>query len=151
MNSLSATLHAPSIPRSPDRQGADSDTLEAQLAGRITVALSERADELPADIAERLRFAREQAVSRSAVLGRSASRRRHRNLPATPLPAWLRRVASAVPVALLLLGMVAIDEWQHRAEVRAVAEIDGDLLVDDLPVEAYTDPGFLEYLKSQQE
>jgi hypothetical protein len=29
-----------------------------------------------------------------------------------------------------------------------LAEVDSDLLTDDLPTVAYTDPGFVEYLKA---
>ena len=47
------------------------------------------------------------------------------------------------------------DRGQHQhlheqAEIRAAAEIDAALLADDLPPEAYGDPGFGAYLKQPE-
>ena len=48
---------------------------------------------------------------------------------------------------LLLVGLIAIDQWMTREQVLTAAEIDAQLLSDDLPPAAYTDPGFAEYLR----
>jgi hypothetical protein len=62
-------------------------------------------------------------------------------------PGWLTWLGSALPLALLLGGLAVIDEWHDRAQIYAVAEVDADLLNDELPPLAYSDPGFAEFLK----
>jgi hypothetical protein len=134
------------------RPAPQREVLEARVARRITARLSERADELPHDIAERLRVARQQAVDRARQL---------RKLSAAPAwqvqggsavmsrpPSWWLRLASAVPLALLLVGLFAIQRTYLDQQIRAAAEIDELILTDDLPPQAYTDPGFAEFLKS---
>jgi hypothetical protein len=67
-------------------------------------------------------------------------------LLAAPAPFW-QRAASILPLVLLVLGLFLI---QHRAEVEqvtAAAEVDSQLLKDVLPPDAYSDPGFAEYLR----
>ena len=128
------------------------DVLEARVARRIAARLSERADELPHDIGERLRVARQQAVDRARQL---------RKLSVAPAwqaqggvavmsgpPPWWLRLASVVPLALLLVGLFLIQRTYLEQQISAAAEIDQAILTDDLPPQAYTDPGFAEYLKS---
>ena len=44
--------------------------------------------------------------------------------------------------------MLFIQHWSSREQVLAAAAIDALLLADELPVRAYTDPGFAEFLKA---
>jgi hypothetical protein len=44
--------------------------------------------------------------------------------------------------------LVAIDNGVTREQVVAAAEIDTQLLSDQLPPAAYSDPGFAEFLRS---
>ena len=60
---------------------------------------------------------------------------------------WLR-LASWMPLAVLVAGLVLIQQWNDREQVLAAAEIDAVLLADDLPPTAWSDPGFREYLKA---
>jgi hypothetical protein len=53
-----------------------------------------------------------------------------------------------LPLVVLVAGLVAIDQWSTREQVLAAAEIDSQLLADDLPPDAYGDPGFAEFLRS---
>ena len=62
-------------------------------------------------------------------------------------PGWLFRFASVVPLIVLVAGLIAIDEWHDRAQIEAAAELDAALLGDDLPPDAYSDAGFVEFLK----
>jgi hypothetical protein len=41
-----------------------------------------------------------------------------------------------------------IDRWSLREQVVAAAEFDAQLLADDLPPAAFSDPGFAEFLRS---
>jgi hypothetical protein len=134
---------------------ADTDALQARVAARLVAGLGERAAGLPHDITERLRVARELAVSRAREVRRQA--------PATSgavvgvsrgaavlggPPPWWQHVASVLPLLVLLAGLTLIGRWTTREQVLAAADIDAVLLADDLPPAAYSDPGFAEFLKS---
>jgi Protein of unknown function (DUF3619) len=135
----------------------EEHTVEARLAATIAGSLSVAVDELPHDIATRLRFAREQAVARAGlarrqaaaggVIGRSPSG--VATLGGGFVP-WWQRVAAVVPLLTLVAGLLLIDHWAAREQVVAAADFDAQLLADALPPSAYTDAGFAEYLKSSQ-
>jgi len=134
------------------------DGLEARFGVRVASMLGERAQATPPDITERLRFAREQALSRAQAARRQVqaatapvvvSRGRSAAL-ASPLGWWFK-LGSAAPLALLVLGLAGIAHVHDKAQIAAVAEVDAALLSDDLPPDAYTDPGFAEYLKTTRE
>lgn len=139
----------------PPTRVADGEVLEARLAGSVSALLNERAAALPHDVTERLRFAREQALARGRAVreagaagtvvvgGGSAA------LFGGHSPWWLR-LATWLPLAVLIGGLVAIEEWTAQEQVLAAAEIDAVLLADDLPPDAWADPGFREFLKSPQ-
>ena len=129
------------------------EALEARVALRIAGALTQRADDLPHDIAERLRVARLRAVDRARELRKLSA------APAVQLqgsaslamvgpPSWWLRLASVVPLALLVVGLFVIQRTYLDQQIHAAAEIDEALLTDDLPPQAYSDPGFAEFLKS---
>lgn len=140
----------------------DAEALEARLAARLAAGLSQRAAATPHDITERLRVAREQAVARA----RDARRATAVQPAAAPAlvagrsrgslvlggfgegPAWWQRLASVLPLAVLVVGLLMIQQRMVTEQVEAAAEIDSVLLADDLPPDAYTDPGFGEYLKT---
>lgn len=131
----------------------DIEALQARLALRLAGGLSEQAASLPRDISERLRVAREQAVSRArhtrlAVPALALAGAAH-GLPGASV-SWWQRMASVAPLLVLVVGLLAINQWTEREQVLAAAEIDTVLLADDLPPAAYTDPGFAEFLKTAQ-
>jgi hypothetical protein len=49
---------------------------------------------------------------------------------------------------MLVGGLLMIGHWSAREQVVAAADFDTQLLADDLPPSAYSDPGFAEYLRS---
>ena len=56
-------------------------------------------------------------------------------------------LGSALPLVALLVGLTTV-QWLDRQEiVSELAEIDTALLVDDLPPAAYSDPGFVQFLR----
>jgi len=128
------------------------DVLEARVARRIAARLTERADELPHDISERLRVARQQAVDRARQLRKLSTAPAWQAQGGSAVmsgpPSWWLRLASVVPLALLLVGLVVIQRTYLEQQISAAAEIDEAILTDDLPPQAYTDPGFAEFLKS---
>ena len=127
---------------------------QSQFASRLTARLGEGTESLAPEIAERLRFARETAVQRSRAM-RAAN-------AAVPLmvaanagtlilggwaTGWGVKLASVLPLVALVVGLVLIQHAQTEAQISIAAEIDADLLGDDLPPKAYSDAGFVEFLK----
>jgi hypothetical protein len=60
------------------------------------------------------------------------------------------RMASWFPLLALLIGLLAINVIQDERRAYEIAEVDAELLTDDLPPDAYTDPGFAQFLRTQQ-
>jgi hypothetical protein len=135
----------------------DRDGLEARFGVRVASMLGERAQSTAPDIAERLRFAREQALSRAQAARRAATAPavvvvgRGRSATLASHLGWWVKLGSAMPLALLVIGLMGIAHVHDRNQIAAVAEVDAALLADDLPPAAYTDPGFAEYLKTTRE
>jgi Protein of unknown function (DUF3619) len=135
-------------------RAASHDAVEARFARRVVARLNERADHVAPDVAERLRFARQRALEAAqraratdavegvgstgqgaAIVGFGRSR-------------WWLRIASALPLLALVAGLLLIQESQYRSQISVAAEVDAALLGDDLPLTAYRDAGFVEYLKA---
>ena len=139
----------------------DLDAVQARYALRVAARLSERAEQAPHDVSERLRFARERALERAREVRHTAARPAAAvHLVGGPVAAlagtrggspWWMKLASVMPLAMLLVGLTVIEELHGRSQIAAAAEIDVALLTDDLPPDAYRDAGFLEYLKTAQE
>jgi hypothetical protein len=128
--------------------------IEARLSARLAGGLTAQIDNIPHDISERLRFAREKSLARSrevrlaapashSIVGVSA---RGAAVLAGFVP-WWQRAASALPLVMLVIGFMVIDHWAVREQVVAAADFDAQLLADDLPPAAYSDPGFAEFLR----
>jgi len=95
---------------------------------------------------ERLREAREQALERQRP---------------EPVPAlrWATNVLGTfdgwrglstrvlLPLAVLAIAVSGIYSWQEKRRVAELVEIDSQLLTDDLPIDAYLDRGFQNWLK----
>lgn len=135
-----------------------TESLRSRFGLRVGARLSAGTHELPHDVRERLRAARERALAqrRQSVTQRVAR------------PSWAAvrqgatltlgagdngagfwgRLASAALMLVLVAGLVAIDVVQDNDRATEVAELDAALLTDDLPPEAYADPGFLQFIKS---
>ncbi|RTL36219.1 MAG: DUF3619 family protein [Burkholderiales bacterium] len=151
---------------------ADLDTRVARFGMRVAARLNERAAELPHDVTERLRFAREQALARAAQARAArtavataspsvvqmgallASAGGGQGLPGTGGKAdnglWAKLV-SALPLLALLAGLLLMQQGRIHEQIVAAAEVDTALLSDNLPPAAFSDPGFAEYLRDGQE
>lgn len=138
--------------------------LEARFGLRVAASLSQHHETGDHDIAERLRVAREQALAKARLRRAAETSTATASAPVivgvSPSgvatlgghPAdWWGRVASVLPILLMLGALILIDDWHARAQINAAADIDTALLSDDLPPAAYTDPGFAEFLRSPQE
>lgn len=132
------------------------DALEARIAHRMAARLSERAEQLSPDLSERLRFAREQALerareARAAAASSTIVLATGRSAVFGGLSGWWVRLGSALPVLALVAGLILIQHWHTQSQIATAAEIDADLLADDLPPAAYSDAGFVEFLKTPRE
>jgi hypothetical protein len=136
---------------------ASAETLQTRFGLRLAAALDEHAASgLSADIQTRLRFAREQALARAKVTQVQTSAEpavvSHSGSTATlggGRGNWWTRLGVLLPLVVLVLGLLWIDRQHTRAQIEAAAQVDADLLADDLPPEAYRDPGFAEFLKNR--
>lgn len=125
--------------------------------GRLVVAqLSEASDTLPHDISERLKVARMQALSKRRIVQTTAQTATgvaaaggaialHPGENGRRVWGWL---GSLVPLAALVAGLLVISLAQDGMRASEVAEVDTELLTNDLPPEAFTDPGFNQFLRT---
>lgn len=146
---MNATTH-------PSPAGADPQR-EARLAARMAAVLTRGLDDIPADVESRLRFAREQALARHAVAARPAASAAHAGGGTAVLGSlggpggrWGLRLGMLLPLAAVVAGLLLVQAQRQRQAVAVAAQIDSKLLADELPPEAYADPGFVAFLKLQQ-
>lgn len=141
-----------------------SPMLSAQdrFARNVATRLSEGSTVLPHDISERLRIARMQALAhRKQVVMRSATMVASQgggtaalnfgNQGRNDSPNWWTRFAATLPLVALVAGLLTIYVVQNENRANELAEVDTALLTDDLPTAAYTDPGFVEFLKANRD
>jgi hypothetical protein len=107
---------------------------EQDFGEKIARRLDDGLDGLPPGTLYRLRLARHAALSR-AHLGESELS------PAAPSRYLNRRVL--VPLFALILGLSVLLVWQQQPSPQPdYAELDAQVLSDELPVTAYLDTGF---------
>lgn len=125
-----------------------TDTMnELQFARRIRHYL-DQGTQLDATIAQKLQAARQLALARQ------------RPEP-TPVLAWADNVFGngwgwaglsarvLLPAAMLIVAVAGIYNWQEKQRLAEIVEIDSQLLTDDLPIDAYLDRGFENWLKKR--
>ncbi|HXZ55680.1 MAG TPA: DUF3619 family protein [Burkholderiales bacterium] len=119
---------------------------EQQTAYRIRQLLNRGLD-LDAGTLARLEAAREGALSRqrvtapSFVLGWADNVIGRFGGPASLIPRML------LPMAVLILGLIAVNQWRDSQTAAEIEEIDAAVLTGDLPLDAYLDKGFDAWLK----
>ena len=130
---------------------ADMDLWGRTLAAQLDVA----SQDLGHDIGERLRVARQMALKTrpmpQRLLRHSLALQANGTLSGQPdedLSLW-RILASALPLLALVSGLMFIQALQQDLAETDIASLDSALLLDELPPDAYTDPGFVQFLKIQ--
>ncbi|HEX5766614.1 MAG TPA: DUF3619 family protein [Burkholderiales bacterium] len=120
---------------------------EMQFGRRIRQILNQGTEVNPR-VAERLRQAREAALARQ------------RPEPA-PAFAWADHalvrfggwsglaLRVLLPLAMIVASGVAVYAWEQNRRAAELEEIDAQLLTDDLPIDAYLDRGFQNWLKKR--
>ena len=136
---------------------ANAETLQSHYAMRIAARLTDRAESLSPDIGERLRFARARALEHArAVRAMRAAAQPSAiaasagggalalvSAPRESTPWWV----GLLSLLALVAGLMLIQSENTRRQIAAAVEVDTDLLLDELPPSAYSDPGFVEFLK----
>jgi hypothetical protein len=131
-----------------------ADILQDRFGLKTASYLSAGAADLPYDISERLRAARVQAIAKrkvaktqtsSGVIGAGGSAAL--TWGSEDGLSWWARIGSVLPLVALVVGLLVINSIQNDNRAQEVAEVDVALLTDDLPPEAFADPGFVQYLK----
>jgi hypothetical protein len=125
-------------------------TTADDLGKAMAQALHARVDALEPSIEERLRAARQAAVQaaletasaqklvlQASLAGNGSSSRQRGSW------SWI------IPATVLLVGMTAIAHSQWLQQSLGLADRDAAVLKDDLPPNAYGDPGFNEYLEEK--
>lgn len=132
-----------------------ADILQDRFAHKAVAYLSMGSSEMSHDVSERLRAAREQAVAKRKIariqtaastvnLGGSAAL----TWGSSDGLGWWGRIGSVMPLIALVVGMLTINSIQNDNRAQEVAEVDAALLTDDLPPAAFSDPGFVQFLKN---
>ena len=131
-----------------------ADILQDRFALKTVSYLSSGAADLPHDISERLRAARAQAVSKRKIAKVQTAGNVVNMGGSTALSwgssdglGWWGRIGSVMPLIALVVGMLTINSVQNDNRAQEVAEVDAALLTDALPPAAFSDPGFVQFLK----
>lgn len=129
---------------------------ELEFALKIRLALNGRAADLPPSAANRLAAARRVALARKkpdaaiglvpALAGGGAVTFGLVRGPALRPVSLTLRILRAVPLVVVLAGIVGIAYWENLKHTAELADIDAAMLNDNLPLNAYLDHGFNAYL-----
>ena len=126
------------------------NTDDINLAYKLRHALNENLDALPASTIERLAAARARALGRKKPDAQRKQGRAYRSIHAMRSMAGLGRTAVAVPMRATVFGLAAIYQYEQQLRIAELAELDAEVLADELPLTAYLDDGFNAYLATQQ-
>lgn len=123
-----------------------------RLGRTIAARLSDSTQGIPNDISERLKVARMQAVAKRKVIKLQTATSVNVQGGAATLNAgdyeggiW-NRLGAVIPLLALVAGLLTIAVVQEQQRASEIADVDIELLADDLPPDAYTDPGFAHFL-----
>ena len=123
---------------------------ELQFGNRIRHLLNQGTHVEPR-VAEGLAKARQLALSRQRA-ERVSVLRWADNVLGTgtdETPAWQAWARVLIPGAALIVAVAGIYNWQEKQRLAEIVEIDSQLLTDDLPIDAYLDRGFQNFLKTR--
>jgi hypothetical protein len=132
------------------------ESYQDRFGHRVAARLSDSTQSLPNDITERLKAARMQALAKRKVVKLQTATSVNTNGGAASLTmgsAWggfWNRLGSVIPLVLLVSGLLAIAVIQEQRVATEIAEVDVELLADELPPSAYTDPGFVHFLNANR-
>jgi hypothetical protein len=133
------------------------NTDDLNFAYRVRHALNEKLDDLPASTTDRLAAARKAAMARKkahvpvrVTQAELATAGVGDGFFSNPF-GWLGRMSVAVPLMVLVAGMVGLYQYEEQQRIAEVAELDAAVLSDELPLSAYLDHGFNAYLENREQ
>jgi hypothetical protein len=135
-----------------DQQLALANAFGVALAAR----LSEGSENLSHHASERLKVALAQAVANRRIVSLQLADSVSISGGEVALKFGGRedglwnRIASVLPLVVLIAGLISIALLQDDVRAREVAAVDAELLIDELPPSAFIDPGFAQYLRANQ-
>jgi hypothetical protein len=130
---------------------------ESEFAKKIATYLTAGTTELKPGVAYRLQQARAAALARLAQPDKMPAVERELSMAGPGYSRGPRRNGSPswrwVAAAVLLLGIVAFgwQQWQAYMQAKEFEELDAQILSSDLPIDAYLDRGFQNWLKTSYE
>jgi Protein of unknown function (DUF3619) len=132
------------------------NTRELNFAYKVRHALNENLDSLPAPAVERLAAARRQALTRKKqergtrlLAWRIATAGAGNG--ATGSHPWLAAAGAVLPALVLAAGLAGIFQFVEQRRIADTAEIDAEMLADELPLSAYLDNGFQAFLSKRSD
>ncbi len=132
-----------------------TEILQDRYGFKTASYLSAGTAALPYDISERLRAARAQAVAMRKI-PKTQTSKAHASSSFGSSLAWgsddgfglWSRIGSVLPLVALVVGLLTINSFQSDNFAVELAEVDSALLTDELPPDAFSDPGFVQFLKT---
>lgn len=129
---------------------------QLNFAYKVRHALNENLDNMPEATVDRL------AAARKAALARKKKDSPLRVFVTHPVLAtgtsffrqpveWLSRMSLAIPLVVLVAGLVGIYQFEKEQRISEIAELDAAVLTDELPLSAYLDHGFNAFLAKRGE
>jgi len=127
---------------------------ELRTAYRLRHLLDQGAADLPSATLDQLAAARRHALIQKKssikapqhVLQTSGIKR----LPAGVSHIWLNRLGLLLPLAALVLGLIGISQHAQRQRILDTAELDAEMLTDELPIDAWLDRGFDAFMNDER-
>ena len=128
---------------------------DEEFAKKITGYLDSGASGLKSGTAYRLQKARQQALARMEQQQPAAQSRLAHAFVSTsgPSPGTSTPWKSArlwFGIAAIVLASFAWEQWQVYQQTREIEELDAQLLSSDLPIDAYLDRGFQNWLTRRE-
>jgi hypothetical protein len=135
------------------------NTDDLNFAYKVRHALNEQLDDLPASTTDRLAAARKAAMSRkkahvpAKLAQRSARASFAGNIGSLFGSSFnfsaMGRAGAIIPLLALVAGLAGIYQYEEERRIAELAELDAAVLSDELPLTAYLDHGFNQYLEQR--
>jgi len=128
------------------------NTEDINFAYKVRHALNEQLDELPAATTDRLAAARQAAMARKkAHVPVKGAQREQRSRFAGNIGSFfsfpaMGRAGAIIPLLALVAGLAGVYQYEEERRIAEIAELDAAVLSDELPLTAYLDHGFNQYL-----
>lgn len=126
-----------------------------QFGLRVVARLDEANDLISHEMQERLKLARLQALEKRRLVAIAAHETVSNggntavlHIGGSDLGIW-GKFAAVFPLIALVAGLLGIAYVQDDFTAQEIADVDAELLTDDLPPSAYTDPGFAQFLRTK--